>query len=91
MKLKRPEIDETGVREAKSTFTKTQTHLIVFTVDQGEFKAVLCRVDGEDARPALPVQTVNTVSSHTGHIDGQVQGPDDTVIATGEQRTYVRC
>lgn len=59
-----------------------QTHLVIFAVDQGQLKAVLCGVDGEDARPALPVQAVNAVSSHTGHIDGQVQGPDDAMIAT---------
>lgn len=57
-----------------------QTHLIIFAVDQGELKAVLCRINGKDAWPALPVQAVNAVSSHSGHIDGQVQGPDDAMI-----------
>lgn len=60
-----------------------QTHLIVFAVDQGELKTVLCGVDGEDTRPALPVQAVNAVASHARHIDGQVQGPDDAVVTTG--------
>lgn len=58
-------------------------HLIIFTVDQGQFEAVLCGVDGEDTWSALPVQAVNTVSSHSGHIDRQIQGPDDAMITAG--------
>lgn len=65
-----------------------QTHLIIFAVDQGQFEAVLCGVDGEDARPALSVQAVNTVSSHTGDINGQVQCPDDAVITAEPQSKY---
>lgn len=61
-----------------------QTHLVVLAVDQGQLETVLCGVDGEDARPALPVQAVNAVSSHARHIDGQVQGPDDAVVTTGD-------
>lgn len=59
-----------------------QPHLIIFAVDQGQLKAVLRGVDGEDTGPALPVQAVNAVSPHTGHIDWQVQGPDDAMITT---------
>lgn len=73
---------DTGTVSSKNSH-QAQTHLVVFAVDQSQLKAVLCGVDGEDARPALPVQAVNAVSSHTGHIDGQVQGPDDAMITTG--------
>lgn len=73
---------DTGTVSSKNSH-QTQTHLVIFAVDQSQLKAVLCGVDGEDARPALPVQAVNAVSSHTGHIDGQVQGPDDAMITTG--------
>lgn len=55
---------------AKINQQNQQAHLIIFPVDQGKFKAVFCWVDSEDAWPALPVQTVDTVSSYTGHIDG---------------------
>lgn len=61
------------------------TNLIVFTIDQRQFEAVLCRVDGENARPALSVQAVNAVSSDTGGIDGQVQGPYDAMITAGTE------
>lgn len=73
---------DTGTVSSKNSH-QAQTHLVIFAVDQSQLKAVLCGVDGEDARPALPVQAVNAVSSHTGHIDGQVQGPDDAMITTG--------
>lgn len=63
-----------------------RTDLIIFAIDQGQFEAVLCGVDGEHTRPALPVQAINAVASHAGHIDGQVQGPDDAMITTGTQR-----
>lgn len=59
------------------------TNLIVFTIDQSQFEAILCRVDGENTRPALSVQAVNAVASHTGRIDGQVQCPYDAMITTG--------
>lgn len=57
-----------------------QANLIIFMVDQGELEAVFRWVNGEDAWPAFPVQTVHTVSPHTGHIDGQIKSPDDAVI-----------
>lgn len=60
-----------------------KTNLVVFTIDQSQLEAVLCGVDGEHPRPALPVQAVNTVASDSGHIDGQVQGPDDAMITAG--------
>lgn len=65
-----------------------QTHLIIFAVDQGQFEAVLCWVDGENTWPTLSVQTVNTVSPHTGHIDGQIQGSDDAMITAGTNRCF---
>lgn len=57
-----------------------QTHLIIFAVHQGKFKAVFCWVNGENPRPALPVQTVHAVSSYTRNINGQIKCPDDAMI-----------
>lgn len=67
-----------------------RTHLLIFAVNQGKFEAVLCWVDGEDAWPTLPVQTVHTVSSHTGHVDGKIKGPDDAMIATAKLKKLVK-
>lgn len=55
-------------------------HLVVFTVHQSQFEAVLCGVDGQDTGATLAVQTVHAVAPNTSHIDGQVQSPDDSVI-----------
>lgn len=66
--------------------TSVRTNLIIFAIDQRQFEAVLCGVDGQHPRPALPVQAVNTVSSYTGHIDGQVQGSNDAMITAGTQK-----
>lgn len=71
------------------TFSASRTNLIIFAVDQGQFEAVFCGVDSEDTRPALPVQAVNAVASHTGHIDGQVQSSDDAVITMRTQQSDI--
>ena len=66
------------------------THLFILAVDQRQLEAVLGGVDGEHARPALPVQAVHAVATDTRHVDGQVQGPDDAVVAVdGEGGEFV--
>lgn len=63
-----------------------RSHLFIFAVDQGQFEAVLCGVDGQHTGPALTVKTVDAVASDPGHVDGQVQSPDDTMITTDKSR-----
>ena len=68
------------------------THLFVLAVDQSQFEAVLGGVDGEHAGPALPVQAVHAVATDTRHVDGQVQGPDDAMVAgDGEREGGIHC
>lgn len=55
-------------------------HLIVFPVDERQLELEFGWVDGKDTRPTLPVQAVNVVPLHPGHIDWQVQGTDDPMV-----------
>ena len=66
---------------------KPPSHLFVLAVDQGQLEAVLCGVNVEDARSALPVQAVHTGALDARDVDGQVQGADDAVITVSEKET----
>ncbi len=60
---------------------KIRTNLLIFAIDQSQFKTVFCGVDVEHSWPALTIQAVHTVTSHSCHIDGQIQRADYTMIS----------
>ena len=56
------------------------SHLIIFSVYEGQFKLELCGVNAKNPGTTLSIQTVDTVSLDPGHIDRQVQGTDYTIV-----------
>lgn len=59
---------------------KIRTNLLIFAIDQSQFKTIFRGVDVEHSWPALTIQAVHTVASHSCHIDGQIQCTDYTMI-----------
>lgn len=56
------------------------SYLVIFPVDQSQFKLELCGINTQDPGSTLSVQAVHTVTLDTGDVDRKVQGTNDTVI-----------
>ena len=54
--------------------------LVVILADQGQLKAVLCRVDGDSARFSRSVKAVDDLALDAGEVDRLFERFDDTVI-----------
>lgn len=73
-----------GHRKQTHNHTLPQPYFIVFPVDQCQLEFELGRIDGEDTWTTFPVQTIDVVSLHPGHVDRQVQSANDAVISRME-------
>jgi hypothetical protein len=60
------------------------TYLVVFAVDEGELELVFRLVDFKDARLGLAVQAEHLVADDLGHVDRQVNRPDNAAVTVGD-------
>jgi hypothetical protein len=58
-------------------------YLVVFAVDKGELELIFRLVDFEDARLGLAIQAEHLVADDFGHVDRQVNRPDNAAVTVG--------
>lgn len=66
-----------------------QPYLIVFPVNKSQFELELCGVYPQHPGPALPVQTVHTVTLNTCDVDRQIQGADYSMVTVNKKLFFI--
>lgn len=55
-------------------------HLVVAALQNGQLEAILGRVDGEHARPAVTIEAVDRAALDARNIDWQIERANDAVV-----------
>lgn len=55
-------------------------YLIILSVDQSQLEFEFCGINGEHPGATLSVQAVDVVPLHSGNVNWQVQGADNSMI-----------